>query len=425
MRRRIAAAAAAALAVGAAPVIAAATPAAAAPADRGMEVHIRPPLLRAPLSRSVVTPSLTPAGCLALTGGTVACQTPESIRAAYSIPLTVNGELAGIGQTVAVVDAYGSPTVREDLATFSAAFGLPAPTLDIAYPTGAPQWQGTSDQVLWAEETSLDVQWVHAVAPGARIVLVVASNSQGNVLNLAERYAVDHYPGSAMSLSFGDSESEIHGNSTQAAQAHRIYEQARANGTTVFASSGDAGSDGGTGQPNFAFPAADPLVTAVGGTTLYAGSGLDQPRETVWGDYAACPLTCASGPAGATGGAPSILGGKDGSDVAYDASAYTGVMICVGFLGDASGFYPIGGTSAGVPQWAAITAILSQAAGRPLGYIRDQLPLWAASGGLFDVTVGSNATPTFAGGFSAGPGRDLPTGYGTPDVGRLLQLVTR
>ena len=302
--------------------------------------------------------------------------------------------------------------------------GLPKATLDVLYPVGRPTWHGSQEELLWAEETSLDVQWAHAVAPGATIDLVVAPTAAGAPLDLAQRYAVDHRLGNVMSLSFGDPEASINGNSTQAAQAHKIYADARAAGITVFASSGDSGSDNGAGYGNFAFPAADPLVTAVGGTTLYTGSGLDRPRETVWGDYANCPLTCGAGPLGATGGAPSVLGGKSGSDVSYDASVYTGMLTYIGFLApSADGFYFMGGTSAGAPQWAAITAVLNQALGRPLGYLRDQLASWAAAGALTDVTVGSNATPSYPGGYSAGVGEDLPTGYGSPDVGRLLQVL--
>jgi subtilase family serine protease len=417
-----------ALAVGALAAVAPATSAFAAPGgspsspDR-LVFNTRPPHIKSPLAAGTVRPSLTPEQCLGETQGAFACQTPDSIRAAYGIPSTVNGAPAGTGQTIVIVDAFGSPTVSQDLKTFSTAFGLPDANLNVIYPNGKPTWQGTANQVQWAAETSLDVQWAHAVAPGATIDLVVAPSSYGDSLNLAQRYVVDHHLGNVMSLSFGAPESLIHGNNAQAAQAHKIYQDARTAGITVFASSGDSGSDNGAGYANFGFPAADPLVTAVGGTNLYVGSGLTAPRETVWGDYADCPLTCADGPFGATGGAPSVLGGKNGSDVSYNASVYTGVLTYLGFLNGDSGFYFFGGTSAGSPQWAASIAVIDQAVGRSLGYVRDQLAGWAQNTALFDVVSGRNSTPSFQGGYSATAGSDLPTGYGSPNVERLIALL--
>jgi len=383
---------------------------------------VHPPKLKSALPASRITPSLQPADCLARTNGAVACQDPASIRAAYNIPATVKGVPAGTGQTIVIVDAFGSPTALSDLQTFSKQFGLPAPKLDTYYPDGKPTYHGTANQVGWAEETSLDLQWAHAVAPGARIALVVAATNYGSSLNNAVHYAVTHRLGNVLSMSYGVSEAAIKGNNAQIIQEQKIFAEARSAGMTLFASSGDDGSDNLLGTPNFSFPAADNNVTAVGGTNLYVNSGITtEPRETVWGDYATCPLTCKYGPIGATGGAPSLFTGKQGSDVAYNASVYTGVLTYLGFLGgDANGFYYFGGTSASSPQWAAVTAILDQARGSSLGYIRDRIPGWASSGALYDVQKGSNSTPTYKGGFSATGGHDLPTGYGTPNVGKLI-----
>ena len=408
-------------------VAATATAAGAATPDNGLVFTVHPPMVKAALATSSIRPSLTPAECLDRSGGRFACQTPDSIRNAYDIPATVDGVPAGTGQTIVIVDAFGSPTVRSDLETFSAQFGLPAPKLNVLYPAGKPTWQGTANQLGWAQETSLDVQWAHAVAPGATIDLVVAPTNYGNSLNLAERYAVDHRLGNVMSMSFGSAEALIHGNNSQVAQAHKIYQDAQAAGMSVFASSGDSGSDNGAGYGNFAFPAADPLVTAVGGTNLWVGSGQAQPRETVWGDYANCPLTCAADPIGATGGAPSVLGGKNGSDVAYNASVYTGVLTYLGFLARRrdNGFHS--STCARRPgaAWTAATAVIDQAVGRSIAASVTRLLPAGGRRGPDDVKVGSNSTPTFAGGYSATSGKDLPTGYGTPDVGKLITATTK
>ena len=422
----LAIAGAAALAVAVTAPASAATPSAATPDTSGV-YSVHPIVEKAGLSTSAVTPSLTPAQCLAQTAGRVACQTPDSIRAAYDIPATINGVPAGTGQTVVIVDAFGSPTVQSDLAAFSGAFGLPTPNLTVYYPGGKPTWTGKKTQTGWAEETSLDVQWAHAVAPGANIALVVAANDRGATIDNAIKYAVDNKLGNVLSMSFGEADNLIkspNANNGQTAQGVQALAQGAAQGMSLFASSGDSGSDNGAGFPNYAFPASDLNVTSVGGTNLWAGSGLNQPRETVWGDYANCPLTCAFGVVGETGGAPSLFTSKQGSDVAYNASVYTGVLTYLGFLGGANnGLYFFGGTSAGSPQWAALTADTIQAVGHPVGNVGQQAQSWASKGLLYDVTVGSNTTPTFSGGYSATAGWDRPTGWGTPDVNAIISAL--
>jgi len=419
----LATAGAVALAVAASTGASAATPSAASPNTSGVYT-VHPITEKATLSASAITPSLTPSECLAQTGGAVACQTPQSIRAAYDIPATINGAPAGTGQTIVIVDAFGSPTVQSDIAAFSQYFGLPAAHLTVYYPGGKPTWNGRGTQTGWAEETSLDVQWAHAVAPGAKIALVVAANDYGASIDNAVKYAVDNHLGNVLSMSYGESDYLIaspHANNGQTTQAQKSFAKGAAQNMSFFASSGDDGSDNGAGYPNFGFPASDPNVTAVGGTNVWAGSGLNKPHDTVWGDYANCPLTCAFGVVGETGGAPSLFLPKGGSDVAYNASVYTGVLTYLGFLGGAdNGFYYFGGTSAGSPQWAALTADAVQAVGHPIGNIRHLAAGWAAQGLLFDVTEGSNTTPTFTGGYSATAAWDRPTGWGTPDVGRII-----
>ncbi|EQD49038.1 protease-like protein, partial [mine drainage metagenome] len=182
------------------------------------------------------------------------------------------------------VDAYGSPTIQSDLQTFDQQFGLANPTLNIIYPDGRVNWTPTATELGWAQETSLDVEWSHAMAPGATIDLLIAPTSNGDALNLAEQYAVTHHLGNVMSMSFGAPESAIAGvgNNLQLMQAHFIYGLARAQGMTVFASSGDNGATNGASSPNPLFPASDPLVTSVGGTNLFTSNSGAYQSETVW-----------------------------------------------------------------------------------------------------------------------------------------------
>ena len=384
----------------------------------------------------------TPSQCVATFG--LACYTPQEIHTAYDVP----SNLTGLGQTIVIVDAYGSPTIRQDLATFDTVFGLPDPTLNIIYPDGKPAFNGGhgkvgQNQVGWAEETSLDVEWSHAIAPAATIDLVIAPTSYGNALNVAEQYAVSNHLGNVMSMSFGAPEAAIAGggNNLQQQQADQIYRAAAAAGISVFASAGDNGASNGYAQANALFPASDPYVTSVGGTNLFMSDSGAYQGETVWNDSdpSLCPFGCSQGIFGATGGAPSSvftaptyqsdLTGqtmRSTADVAYNASVYTSVLVYLGFLGSNSGFYFFGGTSEGAPQWAAIAALADEAAGHPLGLLNPQLYQIAQNpteyaADFHDVTVGQNGLN--GPGFQATTGYDMPTGLGSPDVANLIQTL--
>jgi subtilase family serine protease len=378
----------------------------------------------------------TPSQCVAAYG--LACYTPALIRAAYNVP----SSLDGAGQTIVIVDAYGSPTIRNDLHVFDQVFGLPDPVLNIIYPGGHPVYnpRQSHNETSWASETSLDVEWAHAIAPAATIDLVIAANNGGNVLNNAVRYAVNNHLGNVISLSWGAPEGVIRGggNNTQLQQAHQIFTAAQQASISVFASSGDNGADNGLGFSNALYPASDPLVTAVGGTNLFMDDSGLYESEDVWNDsnLNLCPFGCKDGVFGATGGAPSFifpapsyqeaLSGnsmRSTSDVSYNASVYTGILVYLGFLpAGQNGLYFFGGTSEGAPQWAAITALADQAAGHALGFLNPSLYAIASSAtyssNFHDITFGDNA------GFTAAVGYDYPTGVGSPNVAQLIVALT-
>lgn len=184
--------------------------------------------------------------------------------------------------------------------------------------------------------------------------------------------------------------------------------------------------------PTVGFPASSPLVTAVGGTSLYADTRGDYQSETVWNNAT-----------GAGGGGISQVFGEpvyqrllprsdqqllDGHrglpDISWNADPDTSILIYLSFLGASqAGYYMIGGTSEGSPQWSGLTADLNQLIGHPIGFLNPYLYALGKAGiGFHDITVGNNS---FAGvpGYSATPGWDPASGWGTPDVGQLLRDI--
>jgi len=379
----------------------------------------------------------------------LACYTPQIIRTAYNVP----SNLTGAGQTIVIVDAFGDPTVASDLHTFDTEFGLADPKLTVYYPSGKPTWSvNNGNDTGWASEISLDVQWSHAMAPGANIDLVVAKSNQDTDLEYAQSWAIHQRLGNILSESFGETESNIPdgaGNWSSMA-SHSDYQLAAQNGMSVFVSAGDWGSNfygfpGSTGNsPIASFPANDPNVTAVAGTDLFAADNGAYQGEYVWNDSALgqCPFGCAYGVFGATGGAASQFyrvpqyqhgtgyAWRTTADVAWNASVYTAVMVYLGFYGQGggNGFYFFGGTSEGAPSWAGITALADQAAGHGLGNLNPKMYALASYGGgsptFQDVTFGQNGlftgTPP---GYNAGTGYDVSSGLGSPNVTNLINAL--
>ena len=394
----------------------------------------------------------------------IICYSPDFIRTAYNFP----SNLDGAGQTILIVDAFGSPTIKNDLAEFDRLFGIPdPPSFTILCPQGCPSSSFNNmhhDVLGWAFETSLDVEYAHAMAPGANIVLVVAATNSGNAINVAEAKAIQLYPNSIMSQSFGVPEILIHGNNAQVIQAQKNFQAAQAANITVLASTGDFGATNGFSTANASFPASDPLVTAVGGTegnpyipvgttqNCPAGQTCDVGLATIMGPCVTGPLfvsPCtpvgyggeqvwnepAFNPGATTGGAPSRLFGvpsyQNGlglttrtiPDVSYNAAINGGVLVFTSFLGSPA-FFVVGGTSAGSPQWASIVALANQSAGKALGFLNPAIYGLAHSAAyandFHDITVGNNQMTGTPVGFSATPGWDDATGWGTPNVANLV-----
>ena len=394
------------------------------------------------------------------------CYDPYQIRHAYNIDSLVNTGFDGRGRTIVIVDAFQSPNIVLQLNTYNAFYGLPSlnglggppnanlGTFTQVAPDGlTPFVVGNADMTGWAEEISLDVLWAHAIAPGANIMLVLAKSDLTTDILSATKYAVDNHLGDVISQSFGLNESCM--DPTLLGQQHQVFADATKANITLFASAGDFGAaqvscDGTALVQAASSPAVDPLVTAVGGTELHAARycltqlgcvpaanpapGTYQ-GEIVWNEDSAG--------FGATGGGFSVVydepsyqqgtihGGKQRGepDVSYSAAVGHGVLTYLNIPGIPAGMYTFGGTSAGSPQWAAITAIADQKAGQSLGFINKALyhigqskPHYAAS--FFDVTSGNNSAFGVPG-FSAGPGWDATTGLGSPTTDHLVDYLAQ
>jgi subtilase family serine protease len=349
------------------------------------------------------------------------CYGPPDIRAAYNVP----SNLTGSGRTIVIISAFQSPVVQSDTASFSAHFGLPASNVQVVVPDGAPLFDPTNSvQLAWVGEQSADVEWAHAIAPGANLVVVEAKSQADADLLSATKYAVDHNLGDVFSMSFG--EAERCPSSSFLADEHATFARAVRKGITLVASSGDTGAAqptcDGSLVAGVSTPASDPLVTAVGGTRLTLTSTGAYGSEVAWNDMA-----------GASGGGFSAIyrrpsyqaefvkehKGRGVPDVAW-SSAFVGGATMIVFHGKPLAIF---GTSLAAPAWSGVAALADQAAGRRLGQLNRVL--YRANrdedgGGRFhDIATGNNSFHGFTG-FSAAGGWDPVTGLGTPNVAKLL-----
>jgi subtilase family serine protease len=372
-------------------------------------------------------------------GAALNCYTPQELATAYNIP----SKLTGAGQTIVIIDAFGSPTLTQDLGVEDSTFGLPAANLNVIYPNGQPAFDPTNaDEVNWSGEISLDVESAHAIAPAAKIDLVIAkSDNDSDILN-ALKYVVAHRLGSVLSQSFGEAESCEAPSIVKA--DHVLFAAAALQGVTVFASSGDDGAaqptcDGSSFIKTAGLPAADPLVTGVGATSLTASQpdGAYQ-SETAWNDEFGSSgggfSKLFARPAYQNGFVPSS--GRGVPDISYSGDVNNGLLIAwsQGDPANTGDIFLFGGTSAGSPQWAAIIALADQADHHRVGFINNDLYSLARSRNssvFHDITTGSNTVsltdtsgnPVNITGFPAAKGWDAVTGLGTPNVAHLLQFL--
>jgi subtilase family serine protease len=393
------------------------------------------------------------------------CLTPQQVETAYNLAPLYRHGVTGKGETIVIVDSLGSPTIMKDLAVFDRQFKLPAPpSFRIIAPAGKiPKWSAdNSDMTGWGGETTLDVEYAHAIAPGASILLVETPVSETEGVTgfpqivEAENYVLEHRLGDVISQSFSATEQTFTGlGQINRYHLRSAYVQAATekDGPTVLAASGDSGAadaelDGSTYYTRrvTSWPDSDPLVTGVGGTELVAGKG-GTYTSVAWNDTYDPHLGDGKVPF-ATGGGRSVLFSRpsyqDGAesvagsargvpDVSMNGACSSPVFTYQSFpqKDTPAGWYPACGTSEATPEFAGIVALADQVAGHALGVINPTLYRLSAAKapGIVPVTSGNNTVTFVQGkpaktytiqGFTAQAGYSLVDGVGTVNAWYLV-----
>jgi subtilase family serine protease len=351
------------------------------------------------------------AGTSVETGPPLSALTPSEVRHAYGFDRISN---QGAGQIIGIVDAYDDPDAEADLGVFDAQFGLPACTsangcFRKVYSNG----QKPATNPNWALEIALDIEWAHSIAPRATILLVEApTNSLTNLLAGVETAVSNGASAVSMSWTVGEFSTE-----------HSYDNDFVASGVTFLAAAGDDGT-------GVSYPAASPDVVGVGGTSLHLAPNGSYQSESPWSgsggglsQFEREPLFQSRFPIPDDG-----KGYRDRGtpDVSFNADPGTGVAVydSVG-LGGSAGWFQVGGTSAGTPQWAALIAIVNAtraAAGKAnLSSTNTHLYFSAKSlEGTFNTVPTGTACVAPCGNRA---NYDYGTGLGTPQAPALIDAL--
>jgi subtilase family serine protease len=414
-----------------------------------------PAIAGAPVIRLQDRDPLSTARCLQTIR--LRCYSPVQYRVAYNLSPLYRAGITGQGRTIVIVDSFGSPSIRGDLAVFDKQWGLPNPTLNIRTLGQLPKYSaGHAAMVGWAEETTLDVEYAHAIAPGANILLLETpvAETEGVTgfpeMMRAEQYVIDHNLGDVISQSFGATENTFpgfaQGSYSSLLTLRYAFRDAARHNVTVLAASGDSGAtndqgDGATLYPYRAisWPSSDPLVTSVGGTQLLLAQDGNKIRpDQVWSDTYGAD---GGGVSSVFGRPPyqdnvvSVVGGSRGTpDISMSAAVTGGCWVYESFEPSGAGWEILGGTSEATPIFAGVVALADQLARHRLGNINAALYTLGSLGqvrqdpfqtGIVDVTTGRNGYGSKVPGYTAGPGYDLASGWGTIDANRFVHALAQ
>lgn len=332
--------------------------------------------------------------------------------------------LCGAGQTIAIVDAFDDPVIESDLATFDNQFGIPVCTttngcFTKATPQGMPKQSGTGASTTrdWAIEMSLDVEWAHAIAPGAKIVLVESLNNKNDPMFSAVSYAASLPGVHQVSMSWGSVETSSETGFDTVFQVP---------GVSFIASIGDSGNV-------VQSPGSSPWVVGVGGTSLILDNASNVISETAWSNSGGGISAYESEPPYQQNYGISSNSFRATPDVSYDAdfsqsSPGFSVFDSLGAIG-ATGWFRVSGTSAGAPQWSALLAIVNSGRAIPVSstsFGTDSLLYEAATGPAYatnyrDITMGTDGSCGSV--CNAGPGYDFITGLGSPKANTIIPFL--
>ncbi len=375
----------------------------------------------------------------------VQCYAPHAYEVAYGVAPLLRRGIDGRGQTVVLPELAEPPSshgviysdIRKDLAAFDTKFALPAATLQVVNTIAR-----SSTPYLAGTEEVEDTEMVHAFAPAASLdVVLVPQDAQSSSANFAAAMTKAIQEGVALNaavISISASGGEHLFTAAEVTAMNTALMQACHQHVTVVAASGDTGAISDLGPPQqVSLPASDPLVLAVGGTTLDATLATGAYHgEMAWNEATGPQDSQASGggysslfprpayqnsvaPAGANRGVP---------DVSANANSNTAMAMDIA----GGGLLPASGTSAATPLWAGVIALADQQAGQHLGFINPAI-YHIASGPAYhnafhDVITGDNSVLWSTGvftGYTAGPGWDPVTGWGSPDAQYLIPLLAR
>ncbi|MEV7184936.1 S53 family peptidase [Kitasatospora sp. NPDC093102] len=418
----------------------------AAPAHDLAGVHVRPASSGHHNAQGRVAP-LSTTQCVSQIG--IHCYSPLQYRTAYNLnPLYQEG-ITGKGRTIVIVDSFGSPTIQHDLEVFDKQWGIPDTNVEVVKWGNVPAFDPKNpDHTGWAGETTLDVEYAHAIAPDAHIILVETgvAETEGTTglpeMMDAEKSLIKQDRADVISQSFGATENTFpgydKGDFKSLTDLRYAFQAAADHNVTVLAASGDNGAtdakENGTDLYPYkvnSWPSSDPLVTSIGGTQLTLDdSGKRTAPDKVWHDKSG------AGGGGVSGiferpwyqaGVADVTGNHRGTpDISMSAAVDGAAWTYESYDPTSVGWHLTGGTSEATPLFSGVVALADQLAGHRLGQLNWRLYglnlLPGKWSGIVDVKQGDNGWDGVTG-YNATEGYDLASGLGTIDGATFVHAI--
>ncbi|MFD0274824.1 S8 family serine peptidase [Kitasatospora sp. NPDC127111] len=409
-------------------------------------VHVRP-ASSGHISATGRTAPLPTSQCVSQIG--IHCYSPLQYRTAYNLDPLYQEGITGKGRTIVIVDSFGSPTIQHDLEVFDKQWGIPDTQVEVVKWGNVPEFDPKNpEHTGWAGETTLDVEYAHAIAPDAHIILVETgvAETEGTTglpeMMDAEKALIKAGKADVISQSFGATENTFpgfaKGDFKSLTDLRYAFKEAAAHDVTVLAASGDDGATDAqeNGEDLYPYrvnswPSSDPLVTSIGGTQLSLDdAGKRTAPDKVWHDkYGA-------GGGGVSGvferpwyqtGVAGVTGNHRGTpDISMSAAVDGAAWTYESYDPTSVGWHLTGGTSEATPIFSGVVALADQLAGHRLGQLNWRLyglnllpQQWS---GLVDVTDGDNSWDKVTG-YQAAKGYDLASGLGTIDGAKFVHAI--